>query len=129
MSVPIHPEVAKELLRIINGNERYVSWSGQGDEESITKNWTKYYVAPVFKGAGLVGEGHMMSHRLRDTFGVDLLQKGVPLEEVSKLLGHTSIKTTERHYEAWIQGRQDRLDSLVMGTWTAPRQRTKKVSR
>jgi len=65
----------------------------------------------------------MMSHRLRDTFAVDLLQKGVPLEEVSKLLGHTSIKTTEKHYAAWIKGRQDRLDSLVMGTWATPKGR------
>jgi hypothetical protein len=44
----------------------------------------------------------------------------IPLKEVSKLLGHTSIKTTEKHYSAWIQGRQDRLDSLVMGTWMKP---------
>jgi site-specific recombinase XerD len=34
----------------------------------------------------------MLSHRLRDTFAVDLLEKGVPLEEVSKLLGHESIR-------------------------------------
>jgi site-specific recombinase XerD len=60
----------------------------------------------------------MLSHRLRDTFAVDLLQKGVPLEEVSKLLGHESIKTTERHYAKWVKGRQDRLDSLVSATWT-----------
>jgi integrase len=59
----------------------------------------------------------MMSHRLRDTFAVVLLSKGVPPEEVSKLLGHESIKTTERHYAKWIKGRQDRLDSLVVGTW------------
>lgn len=120
VSVPIPPAVAKELLVVTNGNEKYVFWSGSGSEESITKNWAKYYIAPVFKAAGLAGEGHMMSHRLRDTFAVDLLGKGVPLEEVSKLLGHTSIKTTERHYAKWVKGRQDRLDSLVMGTWAAP---------
>ncbi len=77
------------------------------------------YIRPLFEAAGLIGKGHMLSHRLRDTFAVDLLEKGVPLEEVSKLLGHTSIKTTEKHYAAWIKGRQDRLDSLVMGTWAA----------
>jgi site-specific recombinase XerD len=65
----------------------------------------------------------MMSHRLRDTFAVEMLQKGIPLEEVSKLLGHTSIKTTERSYAAWVQGRQDRLDSLVVGTWAAPKRK------
>lgn len=117
VSVPIPPDVAKEILAVINGNERYVFWSGNGEEESVTKNWAKYYIAPVFKAAGLAGEGHMMSHRLRDTFAVELLKKGVPLEEVSKALGHESIKTTEKHYAKWIKGRQDRLDSLVMGTW------------
>jgi len=117
VSVPIPLDVAKELLAVTNGNERYVFWSGTGSEESITKNWAKYYIAPVFKAAKLSGKGHMMSHRLRDTFAVDLLQKGVPMEEVSKLLGHESIKTTERHYARWVKGRQDRLDSLVVGTW------------
>jgi site-specific recombinase XerD len=116
VSVPIPSDVAKEILDVENDNEKYVFWSGNGDEESITKNWAKYYVAPAFAAAKITG-GHMMSHRLRDTFAVDLLGKGVPLEEVSKLLGHESIKTTERHYAKWIKGRQDRLDDLVIGTW------------
>jgi site-specific recombinase XerD len=59
----------------------------------------------------------MRSHRLRDTFAVDLLSKGVPMEEVSKLLGHDSIKTTEKSYSAWAKIRQDRLNKLVIGTW------------
>jgi site-specific recombinase XerD len=60
----------------------------------------------------------MISHRLRATFAVDLLTKGVPLEHVSKLLGHKSVITTERHYAKWVKGRQDRLDALVSATWT-----------
>lgn len=123
VSVPIPPSVAKELLAVKNSNPRYVFWSGNGEEESITKNWMKYYIAPCFKKAGLSGEGLLMSHRLRDTFAVELLKKGVPLDEVSKLLGHESIKTTERHYAKWVKGRQDRLDSLVMGTWEADKVR------
>jgi len=117
VSVPIPPDVAEELLTVLNGNPEYVFWSGKGEEESITKNWAKYYIAPLFKVAKIRNDGHMMSHRLRDTFAVDLLEKGVPLEEVSKLLGHESIKTTERHYAKWVKGRQDRLDSLVTETW------------
>jgi site-specific recombinase XerD len=71
----------------------------------------------LFKAAGIVARGNMLSYRLRDTFAVDLLEQGVPLDEVSKLLGHESIKTTERHYSKWMKGRQDRLDSLVIGAW------------
>jgi len=129
VSVPIPPDVAKELLAVINGNAEYVFWSGTGEEESITKNWAKYYIAPVFKAAKIESGGHMMSHRLRDTFAVDLLEKGVPLEEVSKLLGHESIKTTEKHYSKWMKGRQDRLDSLVTGTWATPKPARKTARR
>jgi integrase/recombinase XerD len=117
VSVPIPEDVAEELLKVLNGNKEYVFWSGEGEQESITKSWAKLYIAPLFKAAKLANNGYLKSHRLRDTFAVDLLQKGVPLEEVSKLLGHESIKTTEKHYSKWMKGRQDRLDSLVTATW------------
>jgi integrase len=115
VSVPIPLDVAEQLLAVLNGNTRYVFWSGNGEEESATKNMAKH-MARLFDDAGIKG-GHMRSHRLRDTFACELLQAGVPLEEVSKLLGHTSIKTTERAYGAWVKGRQDRLDALVTATW------------
>ena len=82
VAVPIPPAVAKEVLSVLNGNADYVFWSGNGEEESITKGWAKYYIAPCFKAAKIQNEGHMAGHRLRDTFAVDLLEKGVPLEEV-----------------------------------------------
>jgi integrase len=34
-------------------------------------------------------------HRFRDTFAVELLLKGVPIEQVSVLLGHSSLRITE----------------------------------
>jgi integrase len=74
-------------------------------------------IAPTFDAAKITSAGYMVSHRLRDTFAVDLLEKGVPMEEVSRLLGHTSIKTTEKSYAKWSKGRQDRVDALVTGTW------------
>lgn len=115
--VPIPPAVARELLAVANGNEKYFFWSGNSTHESAGKNFANLYVRPCFDAAKITCDGHMVSHRLRDTFAVDLLEKGVPLEEVSKLLGHESIKTTERHYSKWVKGRQDRLDSLVSATW------------
>jgi integrase len=119
VSVPIPNDVAQELLTVLNGNPEYIFWSGNGSPDSATRNWAKRYIARCFAVAKIECNGYMKSHRLRDTFAVDLLEKGVPMEEVSKLLGHSSIKTTEKHYAKWSKGRQDRLDSLVMGTWSA----------
>jgi len=124
VTVPIPPDVAEELLRVSKGNPRYIfSADEQVSSDVITKSWRKYFIAPVFRAAKISNGGNMVSHRLRDTFAVDLLEKGVPLEEVSKLLGHESIRTTERHYAAWVKGRQDRLNSLVVGTWAKKRRK------
>jgi integrase len=116
VSVPLKPEVAEELLAVLNGNPKFVFWSGNGLESSTVTHWQDD-MRTLFKASGIRSDGHMRSHRLRDTFAVDLLEKGVPLEEVSKLLGHESIKTTERSYAKWVKGRQDRLNSLVTATW------------
>lgn len=119
VSVPVPADVAKELLDTPNDNPRYLFWTGECPGETIAKTWANRYIRPLFEAAAIPCDGHMLSHRLRDTFAVDLLEKGVPMEEVSKLLGHESIKTTERHYAKWVKGRQDRLDALVTGAWDA----------
>ena len=43
--------------------------------------------------------------------------RGVPLERVSILLGHKSIKVTERHYAPWIRARQEQLEADVRRVW------------
>ena len=37
-------------------------------------------------------------HDLRRTFGYNLIKQGISIYKVSKLLGHKSVTTTERHY-------------------------------
>ena len=37
-------------------------------------------------------------HDLRRTFGLNLIKQGMSIYKVSKLLGHKSVRTTERHY-------------------------------
>ena len=116
VSVPIPPEIARELLAVANGNPEFIFWSGNGTKQTCAEFFIKR-ISGAFGAAKIPCDGHMVSHRLRDTFAVSLLEKGVPLEEVSKLLGHESIKTTEKSYAKWSKGRQDRLDALVTGTW------------
>lgn len=52
----------------------------------------------VLKAAGLQPVGDIVIHSLRHTFAARLANAKVPIYEVSKLLGHTSVKTTERNY-------------------------------
>ena len=67
-------------------------------------------VHKVLKAAG-VEDGH--PHRFRDTFAKALLVKGVSIRTVSLLLGHTSIKTTEKHYAAFVPEYQEALDNAT----------------
>lgn len=56
-------------------------------------------------------------HRLRDAFAVELLLKGAPIEALAILLGHPSIRVTEKHYSPWAKARQQRLEGHVKSAW------------
>jgi len=53
----------------------------------------------------------------RDTFAVELLLAGNPMDQVSLLLGHSSIKITERHYAPFCKARQQQLTAAVKKSW------------
>ena len=117
--IPIPKDVAEEVIAVLNGSPVYVFWNRQKADSSEYRHagYMGEQIAEAFKAAGVRSDGHMISHRLRATFAVDMLQKGVPLEHVSKLLGHKSVTTTERHYARWVKGRQTLLDDLVSASW------------
>jgi len=53
----------------------------------------------------------------RDTFAVEMLLAGLPLEQVSILLGHKSVKITEKHFAPWVKARQELLAANVRKAW------------
>jgi integrase len=110
----IPPAIAKELLTVANGNPTYVFWNSKGGSETTAAH---HYGAWLKQAAEHAGIEDFHSHRLRDTFAVRLLEAGVPMEQVSKALGHKSIQTTERYYQPWNKVRQERLDGELMKGW------------
>lgn len=108
--VPL-PEHVIQAMELVRRGDHYF-WSGRGNLKSATSSWDRT-IRKVMKLAGV--EGHM--HMFRDTFAVSLLEKGVPLEDVSILLGHSSVKITEKHYAPWVRSRQIRLEERVRSTW------------
>lgn len=120
---PLPPDLVTSLEGLPNERPEFFFWDGKSERETTVKSWNRVF-QKLFAAADppIVG-GH--AHRFRDTFAVSLLLKGVELANVSILLGHSSIKVTERHYSPWVKARQEQLEADVRRTW--PQSASKKA--
>jgi integrase/recombinase XerD len=94
-------------------NEKYFFWSGAGKLDSAVRSW-QTRLRKLFELAKIPG-GH--AHRFRDTFAVELLLASIPIERVSILLGHQSVRITEKHYSPWVRSRQEQLEADLESAW------------
>jgi integrase len=120
--VVIPPEVANLLRSVPNSNPRYFFWSGNGDPRSARKAfqrsfWKLFKLAAICREDGTRKRCH--PQMFRDTFAVELLLAGNPMDQVSLLLGHSSVKITERHYAPFSRARQQQLAAAVKRSWAA----------
>ena len=122
--VPLPPDVAEAVRNVPPGpspNPRYFFWSGNGSPKSVVGNWQRSF-RRLFKIADLRSDDgspkRCHPHMFRDTFAVEMLLAGVPLEQVSMLLGHKSVKITEKHYAPWVKARQEQLAVNVRKAWS-----------
>jgi len=79
---PLPEFVVKTLEELTPVSERYFFWTGTSKLQTATGDW-QAKLKRWFEKAKLP-DGH--AHRFRDTFAVELLLAGVPLERVSILL-------------------------------------------
>lgn len=73
-------------------------------------NICNLYLRKWVKEAGL--KKKITWHCARHSFAVNVLTKGANIKTVSSLLGHTSIKMTERYLHVVDSLKQDAIDSL-----------------
>jgi integrase/recombinase XerD len=115
--VPVNailPEfVVKALEATPKVNDECYFWSGAGKLDSAVRSW-QTRLRRLFELAE-VPDAH--PHRFRDTYAVELLLAGVPIERVSALLGHRSVRITEVHYAPWVRSRQDQLEADLVNAW------------
>lgn len=107
--------VTKALDAAPHSSQNYFFWTGKSTVRSAKGKWQRR-LQRLFEFASVVG-GH--AHRFRDTFAVELLLAGVPLDRVSVLLGHSSIRITERHYAPWTRSRQEQIETDLKAAWQA----------
>lgn len=115
--VPVNLKLPPFLVALLNIlpsiSTDFFFWTGVGTKDTVAGNWRRA-MRKVFNLAG-IKNGH--PHRFRDTYAIELLLAGMPLEHVSVLLGHSSIRITERHYAPWIRARQEQLEAEIKRSW------------
>jgi integrase/recombinase XerD len=111
--VPLPPYVVEALDETPNVHPSYFFWSGNGLPKTAVADWQRS-LRRLFE-IGNVRDAH--AHRFRDTFAVELLLAGVPIDQVTILLGHSSVKITEKSYAPWVKARQEQLEAAVRKTW------------
>ena len=109
VTVLLPDEALIALQAIEQPARRHYFWTGKSDPLTVCKYWRER-LREVASAAGIDG---FHPHRLRDTFAVELLLSGVCIDDVSALLGHSSVRTTEKYYAPWNGARRKRLANLV----------------
>ena len=99
--VPVYTVLPEFVVKALEATPRVTPklyfWTGQGELDTAVKEWQRK-LREIFDFAGVEkGEANAVAHRFRDTFSVELLLAGVPIERVSVLLGHSSARITEKH--------------------------------
>ena len=103
--IPLHP-VAEQILELYNTTD---------DTKPVfplpNRDMLWYAVNEIGVLAGV--KGTLSHHQARHTFGTLLLSAGVPIESISKMMGHTNIKTTQVYARVTDDKISEDMDKLM----------------
>ncbi len=104
-AIPIHPDLRKEFqLR---------GWIHAKPNERIF-NMSRIAVYEFFKKMEKDLGFKIHPHKFRHTFGVKMISAGVPLNDLQKLLGHSSVWTTSIYTEATGRDLQEQINKIKL---------------
>jgi integrase len=109
IKVKLPEETVKLLLALPASNPQFFFWSGDGTLKSLCETLRNV----IGRLGEIAGVKDLHPHRFRDTFAVAMLSEGGDVRHIQKLLGHSSIAVTERHYLHHLDKHQDLLDELT----------------
>ena len=93
----------------------YVFPGRHGGHKTIQNNRA---LEAAFRRASI---GDMSTHNMRKKFATRLLSRGAAITDVQHLLGHASVKTTERAYAAFVKNERFKQTIDLLDTPTQPR--------
>lgn len=117
--IPLHPEFLPYIENVIKTSlpEAFVFVNKRTgkpyNDETLRKIWHR-----ALKGAGLKDSGLRLYDASRHSFASQLVNANVPLNIVSKLLGHSSVKMTARYAHENISTMKSAMRSITLATVT-----------
>ena len=109
--VPLHP-VVEQLLSLYNTED---------DSRPVfplpNRNQLWYCINEIGFLAGVTG--NLSYHQSRHTFGTLLLSAGIPIESISKMMGHTNISSTQIYARVTDDKISEDMDRLIARRKTA----------
>jgi len=103
--IPLHP-VAEQILSLYNTED---------DTKPVfplpNRNQIWYCINEIGFLAGI--KGNLSYHMSRHTFGTLLLSAGIPIESISKMMGHSNISTTQVYAKVTDDKISEDMDKLI----------------
>ena len=109
-SIPINPELERTLLDL-SQKGRYVFDNGNNQPLHYPNTYYKKLMQTMKK----LGIKNANLHTLRHTFASHLVMSGVDIRTVQELLGHSSIKVTERYSHLCPTHTRRAVETLCFG--------------
>lgn len=103
--IPLHP-IAEQILSLYNTTDDTKPIFPLPNRDQI---W--YCINEIGFLAGI--KGNLSYHQSRHTFGTLLLSAGIPIESISKMMGHTNISSTQIYAKVTDDKISEDMDRLI----------------